>query len=302
MNRASAQAGPENDREVRERFKGLSLRDVTTYEAIADRCARVRAVLSERGVRLHRDSELAKLLRGAEQVARKFSDAAGGTSAEEAMRIAHADRIALAVLDVGEKDDAHECLRRMCSGPMDLAARGVSPGKDALWEVDLAAMLRRQGIACRMAEPPDLVLTLAGQPYPVACKAVHSEKGVEAQVRKGVKQLQAFGRPGVVALNIDETTPANSLYISPNAAAAGDGLAELNRRFLERHARRWHDYVRDGRLHAVTVTVNVVADLTESAPRINRYSQTAVWTLAPPHAPDSAQFSELAAKLQRLVA
>src|SRR5690606_16882739 len=108
---------------------------------------------------------------------------------------------------------------------------------------------------------PDLVINLACERYPVACKKIHSERGVEAQMRKGVQQLARFGAPGLVAFNADDLTPANSIFVSRDTRTAGDHLADLNRDFVDRNQRVLERYVADGRCHGILVTTSIVADL-----------------------------------------
>lgn len=144
-----------------------------------------------------------------------------------------------------------------------------------------------------------LVITIGSERYPVACKKVHSERGVEAQMRKGVKQLAAFGAPGLVAFDVSDLTPANSIFVSTDTRTAGDQLADINRDFVARNQRKLDRFVADGRCHGVLVTTSVVADLAASAPGLNNFSQTTIWTLSPPHQPTSPTFHAIVAQLQR---
>ncbi len=281
--------------------RGPDIALVCTYDEIADRAQAVRALLIELDIRLHPGSALANMLREAERVARDFRVGDPLHDPAGLIRTAHANRVASAILDVGREPGARECLRRMTGGGLDLSARGASQDKDALWEIELAARLRLHGLLVNFAEP-DLVIDIAGTRYPIACKKVHSERGVEAQMRKGVKQLTAFGAPGLVAFDVSDLTPANSILVSPDSRVAGDHLADLNRDFIDRNQRRLDRYVADGRCHGVLVTTSVVADLQASSQRLNNYSQATLWTLSPPHQPTSPAFHAIVAQLQRNLA
>ena len=87
----------------------------------------------------------------------------------------------------------------MASNDMNLSERRPSRGKDALWELDLLSFLRRRSIETVLREP-DIVANFGFGDYPIACKKVYSEKGVETQMRKGVQQTDAPEIDGQVLL------------------------------------------------------------------------------------------------------
>lgn len=279
--------------------RGVDFTEVSTYEEIAAKGRSVRCLLTELGIHLHRDSALSLLLREADRVAQDFEHGRELHSTDGLLRAAHANRVTSAILEVGRDPGARQCLRRMTGGTMDLAERTSSQGKDALWEIELAEKLRKLGFAAELSEP-DIVLDVGGERYPVSCKKIYSERGVEAQMRKAVHQLARFGAAGLVAFNIDDLTPARSVFVSANARVAGDRLAELNRTFIDRNQRVLERFVADSRCHGVLVTTNVVADLTSTRPRLNSFSQTTIWTLATPHGPKSSAFSEVVHRLRHL--
>jgi hypothetical protein len=277
--------------------RGVDIQEVSTYVEIASKGQSVRELLSDLGIRLHRDSALSVLLREADRVARDFACGRPLHSKDALIHAAHANRVASAILAVGREPGALECLRRMTGGVLNLLERSTSAGKDALWEIELIGKLRMLGLPAEPAEP-DIVIKSLGERYPVSCKKVHSERGVEAQMRKAVKQLERFGAPGLVAFNIDDLTPARSVFVSPNARAAGDRLAELNRAFVDRHQRVLERFVVEGRCHAVLITTSVVADLMSTEPRLNTFSQTTIWTLSDPHGPTSPAFTSIVRQLR----
>lgn len=279
--------------------RGHDIEDVSTYDEISAKGKAVRDLLTDLGIRLHRESELAKLLHEADRIAVDFAEERPLHAIEGLLRTAHVNRLTSAILAVGRQPAARDCLSRMTSGTLDPAVRSTSSGKDALWEIELAAKLQLQGLPVSLAEP-DIVLDLDGERYPIACKKVYSEKGVGAQMRKGVKQLEHFGAPGIVAFNIDELTPAHSIFVSPNTRVAGDHLAQLNRDFVDRHQRVLERFIADGRCHGVLVAVSVVADLEATRPRLNTFTQTTVWTLSYPHGPTVPAFTTIINALQRL--
>lgn len=267
-----------------------TLRQLSTYVEIAARAEPVRALLAERGLRLHPASQLSKIMREAQRVSEDFSAGRPLHKPRGLLHLAHASRITAAILQVGRQAGALECLRRMTSGLIDPSERERSAAKDAFWEIDLAARLQRMGLDVQMGEP-DLVITIDGEHYPVACKNIYSETGVKDQMRRGVKQLERFGAPGLVAFSIDELTPAASVFVAPNEATARASLTHLNLAFIQRHRENLQRFVVEGRCHGVMVNVCVVTDLEATSQRLNTQSETTVWTLSGDHAPKSSAFA-----------
>lgn len=265
-----------------------NLKLVSTYDEIADRARAAREKYTDLGIPLHSASELARLLAEADRVAADFREDRPLHSDRALVRVAHANRVASSILEVCDDVGSHECLRRMASGEMDLSGRARSQAKDALWEVELAARLKTLGLSPRFLEP-DLVLTIDGQDYGVACKNINSEAAVELAMRKGVQQIEASRRKGIVAMNIESLTPADSILVSGNERLAGMHLATLNRAFIDRNEPQLHRYLRTRRCDAVLVTTSVVAVLESDAPRLNAYSQATLWHLPDP-APTSPAF------------
>lgn len=251
---------------------------VSTYAEIAALASAVRPTLAAAGVRFHRDSPLGNLVREAEALARDWEAGRSDGGMRRLVDAAHAHRIAQAVASIADEPDARECLRRIAGNDVDLSRRSPSQGKDAFAELDLLTFLRGRGIGAKLDEP-DIVIPLLGGAYPIACKKVYSEKGVEAQMRKGVKQLAPFGGCGLVAFNLDDLVPADVLLRSRSPAEAGDFLAAVNQSFIDRNQARLQRFVADGGCDGVLVSTSVLTDLVDSRPRFNLYNVATVWTL-----------------------
>jgi hypothetical protein len=230
---------------------------VWTYREVADRSEAVRAELERRKIRLHRDSALGTLLREAEALAREWDEGTDHGGIRRLMSAAHANRVAETVLTIAGEPGAEECLRRMAGNDMNLSERGPSRGKDALWELDLLSFLRRRSIETVLREP-DIVANFGIGDYPIACKKVYSERGVETQMRKGVHQMSAFGGAGLVAFNIDDLVPADVLMKSPTSLEATNYLAGLNRYFIDRHQRHIQRFVTEQRCDGIIVATTVL--------------------------------------------
>lgn len=249
---------------------------ISTYAEVAVHASALRATLGAKGVRLHRDSTLGILLREAESLPREAGRA--GRDIRTLINGVHAHRIALAVASVADEPGTLECLRRIAGNDVNLSMRSPSQGKDVLAEIELLAFLRGRGFDARLMEP-DIVVGLLGNDYPIAWKKVYSEKGVEAQMRKAIKQLAPFRGVGLVAFNLDDLVPEDVLLTSRTPADAADFLADVNARFIQRHRLHLQRFVAEGRCDGVLVTTAVLADLAASRPRFNTFTVATAWTL-----------------------
>lgn len=166
-------------------------------------------------------------------------------------------------MSVRDDPNAQQCLARIAGNDMNLSGRAISQGKDHLWELDLIYALRRHGFSAQLVDPPDIVVDLAGAPFPIACKKVYSEKGVQAQMRKGADQLKGQGGAGLVAINIDDLVPNDTILASASRAEVSDFLAKFNGDFVERHRLVLQRFVKKGRCDGILVsTATLGSDIT----------------------------------------
>lgn len=252
-----------------------------TYQEIASKASVIRSSVAELGIKMHRDCALAKLLRQAEALARDWEEGRSGKDwMVRLMDAAHSNRIADAINAALADSGAVECIRKMCSNGMDISGRDPSRGKDALWELDLGHFLKRRGVVAIHEDPPDLIADFGFGSYPIACKKVYSEKGIESQVRKGAKQLERYGRPGLVAINFDDLAPGRALLQSQSQSSASDFLAKFNHEVIDRHHARMQRFIIDGRCDGILMSTTTLADIKDSTTRFNTHTQTTLWSLA----------------------
>lgn len=271
--------------------------DRTSYKEISTLAEQARAIFQSRGIRLHRDSSLGRILRAANDLSTSWDQGKRMGSIHKILGAAQANRVARAVIAAADEINALESLRRIAGNQMDLMGRVQSQGKD-LWELELRDMLRRRGVEAELVDPPDIVATVAGFAVPIACKKIYSEKGVEAQVRKGVKQVEAHGVGGLVALNIDDLLPGDSILKRRNHISASTSLGVFVRQFIERHRFTLQRYVAEGRCDGIFISATCVCDLDEGAPRFSTVTDTTLWSLQN-LTPDAAQrFAVLRSVLQ----
>ncbi|WP_152553220.1 hypothetical protein [Bordetella bronchiseptica] len=290
---------------------------VFTYEQVAARVQQIRDVLAKRNVRMRSGSALDQLLRRAEglnqkwengtipELLAKLDDSVGKErdafvqSLAQHYRMAadalHVNRLTSAVLTVQDDPSVQQPLQRMASGIMQPDNRKPSQAKDALWEIVLLAHLRDCGLAAKFQDPPDIVMALDGREYPVACKKVWSEEGVEDHIRKGGKQLRPFENGGVIALNLDDIVPTDSLLCLSNRAAAGQFLDRFNLAFIERHRDLFEQAVMEGRCDGLWISVAAATVLTNDNPSFSLYTHASIWHLKDASAESIARLERFAA-------
>jgi hypothetical protein len=250
-----------------------------TYDEMRVLCIELKSELSERGISYHSNSALGQVLRSVENLARDWENGERAGYIRDIINASHARRIADACIAASTDPGANECLRRVIMKNTNLAERVSSQGKDALWELELSQMLKRRAVAVQHVDPPDLICSLCFGKYPIACKKVYSEKGVEAQVRKGAQQLHEYGLPGLVALNLDDLVPADSVLQSPTFLGAMEYLHSFNADFIRRNQLKMQRFLKDGRCDAILISTATFADIRESERRFNSISTTTLWTI-----------------------
>ena len=250
-----------------------------TYDEIAAKAESVRSLLAERGIKLNDASALGIVLREADRLAAEWSSGQSAGGLRRLINAAHANRITEAILATPDDSGAIECIKRMTKSGMDLSLREVSQGKDALWEIDLAASMKRKGIAVSHVEP-DLVANFGFGPCPIACKKVYSETNFEVQMRKGAQQVAKAGGAGLVAVNLDDLVPEDALLQSATQSSASDFLATFNHAFIDRHRPKMQRFIVDKRCIGVLVSTTTLADIVQSSTRFNTHTQTTLWTLS----------------------
>lgn len=261
---------------------GLDRSDrVQTYAQVRLTVERVQAALEQRGFRCRPNSALGALFQKARVLDEQWQ---AQTDTQDILTLMQADdavRIAQSVEAVLDDPLAAEPIRRITKSDMQLTTRQPSQGKDALWELDLLALLRRRGVPARMQEPPDLAVTLPELlgDYGFACKKVYGEDSVASQLRKGCNQLRSMGSPGVVAFNLDDLTPGRSLLVEPTRLGANDRLHALNIAFMQRHQLDFQEAVMAGKCDGVLLATTAQADVEGMSPRFNRVTQITLWTV-----------------------
>ncbi len=143
------------------------------------------------------------------------------------------------------------------------------------------SFLRMRNVPARFTDPPDLEILLPGNlgEYGIACKKVYSEESVGKQLAKGLKQIEPYRGAGLVAFNLDDLTPGQSILAAATKRKASERLDALNRAFIERHRLRFQKAVIDGKCDGIWVSSCVHADIAGLSPRFNRITENTLWTV-----------------------
>lgn len=248
-----------------------------SYEEIAAKAQLVRDILQKRNVRLGNGSALSQLLKQAdflncEWAAQRVPDIRVLSEA------AHVNRLADAIIYLPDEPGIQEALRRMARSVMQPDDRSNSQGKDALWEVELLAALRKNGLSGTATEP-DIVVNFGKGDYPIACKKIWSENSVEKRVSRGAKQLEPFDNGGIIALNLDDLTPAGHVVAQADRMAAEQFLNEFNMAFVNRHRNVLQQAIMDGKCDGFIISTTAAAVLSEEKTAFNLVTQMSLWHL-----------------------
>ena len=114
---------------------------LSTYQEISDRANQAREIFRRRGIKLHAESSLGRILRVANKVSAAWEEGHRSSHIRQIVEVSLAGRIADAIIAVADEPDALQSLRRIAGNSMDLQHRTQSQGKDHLWELELCDLL-----------------------------------------------------------------------------------------------------------------------------------------------------------------
>jgi hypothetical protein len=133
--------------------------------------------------------------------------------------------------------------------------RKESEGRDAQFELYIAALCQNAGLSPVAYEEPDVTCMVDGIKFGVAAKRIKSLSQLEKHVRKGAKQIQRSGLPGVVALELSLALNPNNLpVVSQTQSAWFETIEQLAaHQFFAERQNRIHDWVDGKGVRAVVV-------------------------------------------------
>ena len=220
-----------------------------SFDDLAHRSAEALAIMNRRGIRVHRDSALRKTLDKAAQLSSVMGDVGAATSKKVSMLIdaGYADRVSEAIIATREDGDhaTHHCLERMAKGLAPGDSRNPSKGKDAMWELDLLARLRRYRVPARLDEP-DIVCDFGFGDYAIACKRMYGERTLSAKVRDGAKHIERSCLPGLVAVDIHNLLPHYATVVGESDEKVESRVVAVLEGIHRRQQRGFQRYLFEG--------------------------------------------------------
>ncbi len=186
--------------------------------------------------------------------------------------------IAKAALHLGVSEQARKYLSALLNGSLDLLSRDRSIAKDTLWELEFWNILVDFGMSAALEEP-DITVNFDGVKIGIACKKFYSENNVSKVLSEAIAQIEDNYDIGVVALNLDELTPANSILKAPSVEKAVEIINKNNDNFISKHERYLRKYLANGRAISALVSTCVLADIVSSKTRIFTMRQATVWSI-----------------------
>ena len=255
----------------------FSVEDSTSYVAIKARAVELRNLFEKHNLSPQKSSTLTKLINDAVELSDAWlCNTMDQISFNHLLSAFQIDRIAMAALPIGAHNDAKAVLSSLLKGSINLLDREQSKAKDTLWELELLGILTSHGIDARLGEP-DIIVTFEGTRVGIACKKFYSELNVSKVLSQAVAQIERDLDFGIVALNIDDTLPANVLLKAATVEDMAGSLTDRNYDFLRNHERHLKRYLTPGRALSALVSCSSIADVTSAKQRFMNARQSTVW-------------------------
>lgn len=265
-------------------FNSSGVRTPRNYAEVRARSLQIRELFRRKNIQFNPASDLGVLLKGAEALADKYD--AGQLDASDfhiLLKAAQLDRIADALLLLEGELNCESYLQKLTSKSLNFLERSPSYAKDIYWEIELWSMLKKKCASVRLVDPPDIVLDTPDGTFPIACKKIYSSKNVARQLSAAVKQLEPFDGAGIVAVNIDDLVPGDSILRSATYAQMAQFIDAENVRFISSCHQPIQKYFGSGRLSAIAVSTSLLAEVVNEGTRFNNARQMTIW--ARPNAP-----------------
>lgn len=255
-------------------------RSKSTYLDVKSKAEELEEIYRSNGLTLPDNSDLAELIKNSKQLWEKwFANKTDELDMKMLFSVLHLDRIADAVLSLKGEPARVKYLKALVSGPFAFFNREKSYAKDMFWELEVWSKLRKKLSTVNLEEPPDIVIEFEESKIGIACKKLYSEKHVQNVLSQAVRQIEGSFEIGIVALNLDDFTPAEKVLKTSNPQGMTETLLNHNAEFIQRHERHFRKYLASGRLISAIVSTAVIVDIANAKPRFNNASQWTVWTI-----------------------
>lgn len=257
----------------------FSVEASSSYLAIKQRGIELQELFRENGLQIPASSYLAKLIEDTTTLSDSWicNDQLRAT-AFHLFSASQLDRVATAALPLGVSSLAKGLLSDLLSGSLDLLSRERSKAKDTLWELELWHVLSRMGMQATLAEP-DITVLFEGKEIGIACKKFYSENNVAKVLSQAVSQFESDFDFGIIAINLDDLTPANTILKANSIEQMSKMINQVNYNFMKDHERHLRRYLEPGRAICALISTAVVADVPNTKPCFFNSRQSVVWNI-----------------------
>ena len=257
-----------------------STQQSTNFLSLKDKAQTIQHLYASAGLSIPESCDLARLIENAKLLSdRWLTNQIAEATMLDVFQALHLDRVADAILPLKDVSGKEKYLRDLCFGDLDFFKHEKSHTKNVFWELELWSSLCRRCSSVRLLDPPDIVIDIDDSVVGIACKKIYSEKNVEKVLSEAVSQVEDHFDVGIVAINLDDLTPPDTVLRARDEAEMYHMLNEHNDAFITRHERHFRKYLSTGRLVSALVSVNMVAEILDWRVPSNNVRQSTIWTI-----------------------
>ncbi len=253
--------------------------DSSTYVFVKARALKLKELIEANGLDVYKNPSLLSHIKHATELSDAWlCNQMESITFQHLLGALQIDRIAQATSKLPISDQTKRVLSDLLDGTLNLLGREQSKAKDTLWELELFQMLSRHGIRAHLGEP-DILLSFSGPSLGIACKKLYSEGNVSKVISQAVHQIERDVEFGIVALNIDDLLPDESLLKAGNFSVMTEMLSNFVMKFMHRQERHFRRYLTPGRTLSVLVSCATIADIPSAEIRFMNARQSVTWSL-----------------------
>ncbi|MGB8225835.1 MAG: hypothetical protein WCE45_03055 [Sedimentisphaerales bacterium] len=259
---------------------GATNLEVFDFQKLKDKAVEIENLYKKANIVLRPDSELGRMIQNTKDYC-EFRSLGKPCSWNSFFLCLHLDRLAKAILPLQNEDQQTQCLylEKLLSGTLDFFKREKSEAKSFLWELEVWSWLREKTKNVKLEEP-DITVNYSGSRIGIACKKLYSEKHVQNVLSEGVGQIEKEFEFGIVAINIDELLPENSVLKAENTNIASEIIQKNNDIFLNKHSRHFEKYFSKSRIISTIISTSVLIDIPSQKPQFSNMYRRIVWTVS----------------------